>query len=644
MTEQRKTSAFRTVLLGKRYYELRDTDDQIRYLTVNYIFMVAVFPLVVFGFMNAIDNQARAIVDFAIALVCILSIFLMRSTHVPLKKIPVIPATAFGAYCIFLLLTGEENLWISVWIFAFPLIVIYLCRLVLGVIESLVIFAAMVLILCTPLGPYPQNTNISLPFISAYILITCLAIIYELISIKKEKKEKSLTAKLSYEMNRLKTMQNNIPQGIFLMDKELKILPQYSKSLVTILAYYDSELAGKNFLDILSSSLDARQLQIMKIYFEMIFKKTKSENVLESANPISEFVYKVDDRKKVLATTFHLLEEEGFEHVIIGILQDITREKGFENELNNQRKFKEQEMKDMIDIIRIDPLVFQDFIEDAESSFNYINSILKDRTMSEKQVVQKFYHSVKTIKLNASILGMNSLTRKLHAFELYIKELMIGEVRENNILSLAIKMEELMVERDKYISIVKKIEAFKNSNQVDTIIVHTMNKAVETAAAETQKKVELKAGYLDMGILKSKLRRPIKDIFFRCIHNSIHNSIESVDERINSKKRPQGLLEFKIKNVEGKAEITFSDDGRGLDLSKIKKKYFAQYPQKKNPCKKNLLSFVLKNDCAAKDEAPSGLEAELCNIRDLAKQNSGSLSLDTGETGLSIKITLPMPK
>jgi hypothetical protein len=98
--------------------------------------------------------------------------------------------------------------------------------------------------------------------------------------------------------------------AIFMMDSDLKILPLYSRPLISILSYYDSELAGKNFLDILASSLDIKQLQIMKGYFSMVFTKAKSTKVLESANPISEFEYRTEDQLKTLATKFHLIQHK----------------------------------------------------------------------------------------------------------------------------------------------------------------------------------------------------------------------------------------------------------------------------------------------------------------------------------------------
>ena len=610
-----------------------------------YTFTAAVLFLVIFGYTSFKLNKARAIIDFTMAFFCIISIILLRFKTFT-KIIPVIQATGFGAYCIYLLYDGSLNLWVSAWILAFPLVAIYFCHLTVGLAESLAVFAAMIIYIYSPMAPYSMDNEIKLHYMGAYILVTGIGIAYERLSIKKDEKEATLKAELACENEMVQVIQNNIPQGIFLMNREFRILPGYSKPLVPILSYYDTELTGKNFLDILSSSLDAKQLQSVKSFLEMIFEKSKDTSVLESVNPLSEFAYKADDRKKTLTANFHLAGEKSPDKAIMGIIQDISREKGFEKELHDQRESQEQEMKNMFDIIQIDPLVFQDFMEDADSNFNYINFILKDRTLSEKQVINKFFQNIHAIKTNALILGMESFARKLHAFEDDIKVLMAGEAMEDDILRLAIKLEGLMSERDNYNIIVKKIEAFKNSNQVDTILVHTMNRAVEKTSAAAQKKVELRAGYLDLGILESRLRRPIKDILFQCVRNSIYHGIETVEERIRINKRPQGLLTFSINNVGGKAEVSFSDDGRGLDWKKIKETYIRKHPEIKNPGRKILMSSIFSPEfsTAAETDMAAGRGVGLSIVKDLIKQNHGTIKVDSSESGLTIKFALPMPK
>jgi len=636
----------RQIFMGKRYSTLTSINDQVRYMTMNAIFMMAIIPLVSLGITMMDVDIIRTGIDFGIAFLCVLSLILIRS-KMPLRLVPIFPVTIFGLYCLYLLYTGHLNLWAAVWIFSFPLIVIFLCQIVVGIVESSITLAGMIFLLFAPFTtPARQEFTIRIRFVIGYILVMGLAIVYEYISIKKDQKEKILIAELAHERNIIQTMKDNINQGIFMMDSELKMLPLYSKPLISILSYYDSELAGKNFLDILASSLDIKQLQTMKGYFSMVFTKAKKTKVLESANPISEFEYRIENQVKTLTTKFHLIEQPDAEPVIIGIIQDITREKEYERDLQIQREAKELEMKNIFDVLQIDPLVFNDFIEDTESNFNYINSILKDTSMTERQVITKFFQTVHAIKSNALILGLEIFSKKLHALEDDIKQISENKtISVEDILGLALKLENILKEKDAYIKITRKIEAFKTSNQVDTILISSLRRAAEKVSAETQKKVELKAGQVDIGILESSLRKPIKDILFQCVRNSIYHGIEPLDERIKKNKKPVSSLEFSIKNVDGKAEITFSDDGRGLDWEKIKAKYLALHPETAMINKKTLLMAIFSQEFSTSEETNeiAGRGVGLSLVKDLVKENHGAIKVDSSESGLTFRFTFPIP-
>jgi len=644
MKKQNLSQMLRLLLLGKRYLGLTSISDQVRYMTMNSIFMVAMIPLIMLGFTMLPTQLGRAIIDFTIAFLCLISLFLIRS-KIALKLVPLFPVSVFGAYCVYLLYLGDLNLWASIWLFTFPPIVIFLCRMTIGIIESVIVLVAIVLLMYTPIASIAPDNDIKMRYIGAYILIVALTVIYERISILKDRKEAALNAELAREKDIIQTMKDNIQQGIFLMDQEFKILPQFSQQMITILSYYDSELTGKNFLDILASSLDAKQLQTMKNYFSMVFSKSKKAKVLESANPISEFEYNADDRIKILSTKFHLIEQKDFEPMVIGIIQDITREKEFETVLIAQKEARELEMKNLFDVIQIDPIVFQDFIEDTESNFNYINSILKDRSLTEKQVVTKFFQNVHAMKSNALILGLETFGNKLHALESDIKQLSDQSViTVDNILSLALKLEAIMQEKDSYLKMIKRIEAFKTSNKLDSILIHSLNKAVEKTSAETQKKVELKIGQIDVEILESKLRKPIKDILFQCVRNSIYHGIETLDERIQKNKKPLGLLTLSIKYVNDKAEVIFSDDGRGLDWEKIKVKYLKLHPESTDTSRKVLLSTIFRPEFSTSEDTTlvAGRGVGLSLVKDLVKENNGSISVDSSESGLVFKFSFPM--
>ena len=629
-------------LLGRRYFKLTNINEQARYMTMNSIFMVVIIPLAILG-ISLWGQDVRYIIDLGIAFMCVICVFLMR-TKIPIRIIPIIPAALFGAYCVYLIYGGTLYWWTAVWIITFPMVAIFLCQMFVGIIQSAVILAGAIAVMYSPLGS-EMPTAIRTRIIIAFILIMTLTIIYERISQLKDKKEKTLNDQLAHERDVIQSMKDNLQQGIFLMDADLKILPQYSKSLVSILSYYDTDLADRNFLDILSGSLDGKQLQTMKSYFTMVFSKSIRAKVLESANPISEFEYKIDDRVKILATKFNLIEQAEGVPVVIGIIEDITREKEFEKELQIQKEAQELEMKNMFDVIQIDPLVFQDFIEDMEANFNYINEILKDRTLTERQVITKFYQNIHAIKSNALVLGLENFGKKLHALEDEIKTISARDyVNVDDILHLAINLESLMQEKDNYTAIVRKIESFRSSNQLDSVFINSLNRAAEKISEETGKKTIIKIGHLDLGILESKLRKPIKDILFQCIRNTIYHGIETTEERIRKNKRPEGLITLTIKKIDNRAEIVYSDDGQGLDWEKIKAKYLEKNPGASDFSKKVLLSsiFTPEFSTAAETSTIAGRGVGLSLVRDLVKENRGTIQVDSSSSGLTFKFIFPM--
>ena len=193
------------ILLGSRYSRITSLSDRARYLTMNGIFSVALVPLIMFGINGMSEDLTRASINFGIAGMCLTTLILMR-TKISLRILPIIPVTLYGAYCLFLLYNGGYYMWLAVWFFSLPLVAIFLCQMVIGVIESVTgLIVASIMLYSPGISPvYDMEPGIKFRFIAGFIFILLLTMIFERINILKDRKEEKLNAELLHERDNLK--------------------------------------------------------------------------------------------------------------------------------------------------------------------------------------------------------------------------------------------------------------------------------------------------------------------------------------------------------------------------------------------------------------------------------------------------------
>jgi len=166
--------------------------------------MIAVVPLLIFGIQALSTDSTRATINFAIAIAALGTLIAMRS-RIPLKFIPIPTVVMFGAYCVFLLYDGTLSLWVSIWLFTFPLISIFLCKMIMGVITSTaVVIAAAILLYMQGTAAYEMDPAIKFRYIAGYVFILALTMVFEWVGILKDRKEALLNAELNKERDNLR--------------------------------------------------------------------------------------------------------------------------------------------------------------------------------------------------------------------------------------------------------------------------------------------------------------------------------------------------------------------------------------------------------------------------------------------------------
>ena len=456
---------------------------------------------------------------------------------------------------------------------------------------------------------------------------------------------------LRIERDLIATMKDNLSVGLFLMDGEYKIQGSYSKPLEKILG--TEEIEGRKFTDFLTASLRNKELESINDYFEMVIKRQYDAKMLDEINPISEFMYidKNAKSEKMIKTVFNSVDMGSNNLFIMGNMEDISATKELERQLAEEAGKREEEMRTLFQVIQIDSAVFNDFIEDVDFEFNKVNETLKDKSISGKDALVIIYQSVHAIKSNATILGLENFSSMVHTLEDTIKKFRDNDdVTFDNILHVTVELEKIMREKDKFQNVTEKIVSFKTTSgstrQGGNVLIETLSKACDKAAEAMNKKAKLVVDNLDMTILDRGPRREIKEILTQLVRNAVYHGIETPEERKISGKTEEGTVRLVITGAGNKIHIKLSDDGKGLDLNRIREKALRlNLLTAENAGKKgNLMNVIFAPGFSTAETADvhAGRGIGLNLVRDRIKHLNGAIKLSS-ESGKGTVFQLDIP-
>ena len=133
---------------------------------------------------------------------------------------------------------------------------------------------------------------------------------------------------------------------------------------------------------------------------------------------------------------------------------------------------------------------------------------------------------------------------------------------------------------------------------------------------------------------KSKIEI-LKNCLFHLVRNSADHGIETIDERKKAGKPAYGTIYIGAIEEKGKVIIEFKDDGRGIDIDKIKKYLLDNENMKKKDVDKlshkELLTLIFKPGLSTADEVTelSGRGVGLDAVKHFIKKLDGKISVDS---------------
>ena len=376
---------------------------------------------------------------------------------------------------------------------------------------------------------------------------------------------------------------NNVKEGLFLLDDDFCVLPQYSSALETILG--ENDLAGKPLLGILNGAVAEEIEEACKEFLEISFDTEVDGEALTELNPLSEIEFRSLNQQKMRNGVKYLemdcrriYADDRIDKLIFTVT-DKTEKILLKQKLQKVESESRRQMDCLLGILHVDPELLKDFMDSLERDIAESKQMLAKipQTPKADEMLEQMFRHMHQIKGNAAIMDLNLFMNEAHRAEELIADLRKNKLyATDNLKPLCQCLENIsdgVGEINQLLSQLHHIYKYfrpKRSYEIE-LIIRAVKNLCKNLQESTGKEVELVYNNFDGVSIPYDSRLDLKDIFVQLTRNAFHHGIESTAERKKSKKKPSGTITIETFKSEELIGFSFKDDGRGLQLAKIKK-------------------------------------------------------------------------
>jgi two-component system chemotaxis sensor kinase CheA len=372
-------------------------------------------------------------------------------------------------------------------------------------------------------------------------------------------------------------------------------------------------------------------------------------------NPLGEFSYTSTEtgENKTLRCLFAPVDQGGGEIFVMGTIQDISAETALKKQLAEEEANRQDDMRNLFEVMQVDQKTLGNFIEDANYEFNRAKETLQNEYIPIRQKLIKLYQSIHAIKSNALIVDLSGYGAKLHAFESQIKALQGKDEKTSidDIQQLNEELEKQIEGKEKLTEIIMRLKSFNTASDIgkDETFVNALRQAGERVAKDENKKLDFIVEAFDKEALDRGPQRVMKDILTQLIRNSVHHGIEMPKERKRLSKSETGIIKLSITIKNSMINMRLSDDGKGLDFDFIAQQAKSQGLLNNIPAEKidrQFLSNIIFSpgfSTSETEDIHAGRGIGLNLVKDRLREVKGKIGIQSKKgQGLTFDIQIPL--
>ena len=388
-------------------------------------------------------------------------------------------------------------------------------------------------------------------------------------------------AKVEYLNRQAETVFENVSQGIFLLDDRYTISELHSRALEEILM--QKTIGGMNFVQILRPRLVQRDLDALEMFIKHLYNPDIEEDVLNQLNPVQQVEIFSDKNpgtnieSRFLKISFSRIGTDDKIYSILVTIDDETESVRLQKQIKESEERNKRESEQLLSILRVDPLVLKDFLENAKGTLGGISKMYENNTDKNfRRLINYTFNTIHNLKGNASLIDLQLMSEKLHEIEDTITILRDKpELVGNDFLKILYEIDEVGKIVDNMQKMLLKIaavnekissEGVKVSN--NELFINSLEKGLRKLSDETGK--EAKLNFVENGIsIPERYKVSIKDMVIQLLRNSMSHGIEDRDDRLFAGKSERATITIELNKTDKAVSVSYIDDGRGLDIDKV---------------------------------------------------------------------------
>jgi PAS domain S-box-containing protein len=432
----------------------------------------------------------------------------------------------------------------------------------------------------------------------------------------------------------------SIPISILQLDKEGKVFGPFSKFTNALFPFPIHE--GVEFLTTLEhwcqEHLNAEQVFSFRLVKELLGGEEFQYELSKYNLPKKVFLTDGNNEKKCIGFNYQPVVYNGIiEHLLI-LMEDRTE---LEKVLEKERQIHEMQDKILTRITELRQCDLEGVREFLPDLFDLAKMSLK--SCSEKNAPDLKNH-IHTIKGNARSISLKSIAKLAHELEDFIAKNMLTKSLDWSQIQHKVEgIKHELEETNRLLRCLTDETQIPNENKPKNLkdLENYILNVAKTTSDQLGKEIDV-VFELESLELSTELMNVLKTAFLHLITNAIDHGIELPEERVHKGKLGCGKIVVKSCHTSstGPLNIKLCDDGRGVNIERIKEKLLENKmvspAQLSKMSEKEIINHIWLQGFSTKKETTEtsgrgvGLDAVASSIQSL----KGTISLDKNENGI----------